>query len=643
MRLWIFLFYLGMLNPVYSQFGYEAKRCIEKATGKNISYYGSYTSDTCFYLINKNISDSIIKGCLTKISEPINYKFISDNKFLIIDSLGFFNYYQTDSKINRVEINVNYLSLRNPKKIFILKNGFHYINDTQVEDTLYFVPRNWNNQKTVKLAYIRVEDFILNKYNNGYIHINELRKYISTNNLSIYELYYDTLKYKFSEFEEVYFDENSFDYYLYDTLKLKKDEKKYQDYVAPRMIVSLNDTNNQLFYLPESILKFRNVKKITFNIGPKDGYWIPEGTESLNKLNEFNLNCYLPEREKRRILENKNLKKLSYFYNPQDIGFDKKLPKEFFRLDSLESILINPQIKNLVRLRKMNNLKEIKFVTWGGLLPEYDEYDTINFVRRLSNEDKKWKKQYRKFYKLQKSGLLKIPDYILNTYPQIFKWYAFFGIVKLRRSPHLKYVDSTILLVPSHSTKNYKYKPKSFYNSKLISTLQICSINSEVWHSKVNYNKIYKHNYILIDNQQKLSKEEIELIIEKNFGSDLKKVQKDSLFNLKFTFIKIPKKIRHLNYVKQIKYGNNIRFNNYNAPIVFSKYYLKMEALNEIKLYVGDTLIKEKRPVWRQEAIANDKYDNEDLSVFSQIDAADFEIIDKLRKKGVKVYYEKIY
>jgi hypothetical protein len=390
--------------------------------------------------------------------------------------------------------------------------------------------------------------------------------------------------------------------------------------------------------MPSSILKFKNAKYMGFDGDKNSRIWIPEGFEKLTKLKGMGYNCFIPEREKKRILENKNLEHLSYYYPYEQSKFEKELPNEVFDLDSLKTIYINSDLKNILKLRKMKSLENISL--YGPIQSKYSTYDTLKYEFVLSDEDKKWIKQHKKLNRLLNAGLLKYYYGGVETNRfGVLKDPNFYGFSKLYYAPAKELPYSSIILNPA-TAKYYEYHGKRFFVSDSIKTLKIELFGFNSWQHPIN-KELYRNNFIFHHNIQNMSKSDKKEILNKFFSSDIRNANEDTLFHLKFTFKGLPHQIRHLDHVELITMGRDIRTFDYDTPFVFSKYFLRMRALKEIRLYVYD--YNEGSDFDKIIVQLNDRYDNEDLSAFKGVDEAEHVIIRKLRKNGVKVYYEKIY
>lgn len=645
MRIWMLILCITVINTsvIGQNKVIDFRNCLWQKGFELIEV--SSLRDTIAYIIPPSVPDSVIQNCLSQEYDLFaNKKYKERNPYC-------FNCHLYDPVENNhyPQVKLNYKN----EELWLEIGDFSPLKNFQ--NNLYFTVSYPRHFPIRTIAIAKDPDYEMNWENKPRIYYSDKKKaynYLKKRDqFKYYELHHDTIKLSYADFEYVVFEEGCFNRMELDTIPMLPNDTlhysidQYDNYLISR---AYKDDQRKYYYMPSSILKFKNAKILDFrnnkySVGYTDHpMWIPKGFETLNNLKHFGHICFIPDREKKRILQNKNLKYLSYYYPSQYIKFEKELPDELFEMDSLKSIQVNGDVKNIMKLRKIENLEKI--FLYGPIHSNYT-YDTINYEFILSEDDKKWIKQHKKLYKLYEMGLL---QYSPHGYPidmrfKILDDVGLYGYSKLYSAPAENLPYTTLVLSP-HSTKNYEYHGKRFFVSDSIKTLEIKLCGRTHWQNVYNfeYKEFYRHCYFFVNDVEKIDRIEKQEIKNRFFSSELEK--EDSLFHLKFTFRELPQQVKHLDHVEQITMGKSGEcFDFYDTRFVFSKYFLDMKALKEVKLYVSDTLIKERRQVWRQEAIANDKYDSEDLSVFSQINAAEFKIIDKLRKKGVKVYYEKIY
>lgn len=632
MRQLFSILFLCVIFQVYGQYKAELQvaACFNNKSGIN-TYY-KQINDTMVFILPNSLPDTAILTCLSQeylqLSEMVyREKRKFDLTFTLLNPLK-------DKKYTNTFLGPDL----NEKKLKIK----YYREIEDFEDTLYFTSTEWYRYSFRTIAIVKREDtnFIFNR--DPYFRPKSTNFLTNENRVAYYQLHYDTLKLTFSDFESVHFEEGCFDGMELDTIPFSPNDTinySIDKYDYDLHTSAYKDARRQYHYMPPSILKFINAKTMYFakhlgNIGYDElNMWIPKEFYKLDKLLHFYHNIFIPEREKKRILKNKNLEYLSYFYPPEQDKFEKKLPEEVFEMDSLRSIYISGDVKNILKLRKMKSLEEIGIYKY--INPINKTYDTTTFEFVLSDEDRKWMKQHKKLYKLHKDGLLNIGGFGENKFGQLEDvWY--YGFSKLYHAPVKKIPFFTMVLNP-YNTKYLEYHGKRFFVSDSIKTLKLEIFGMNEWQNPNLSAKWYRNYFIFHQNVRNMSDSDRQEIIDRYYFADVKRAEDNSLQNIKFTFRELPKQIRHLDDVEQI----TMKGYDYDFPFVFSKYFLRMKSLKEIKLLVGGyTEGSEFDEIMTK---LNDKYDNEDFSKFQGIDEKEHDIIRKLRKKGVKVYYEKQY
>lgn len=596
----------------------------------------SSIQDTIAYIIPNSVPDSVILNCLSQeYIQFANGKYKERNPHCYNCHL-----YDPIQNNHYPQVKLNYKE----KAQWLEISDFSPLKNFQ--NNLYFTVSYPRHFPIRTIAIAKDPDYEIqwkNKSSKSHYLVKKEYKYLKKRDqFNYYELHHDTIKLSYADFKYVLFERGCFNRMELDTIPfLPNDTIHYSidKYDYDLHTSAYKDARRQYHYMPSSILKFQNAKIMHFEMGlyNKLNVWIPRDFHQLEKIESFGYNIFIPEKEKKRILKNKNFKHLSYYYPFELNKFEKELPDELFEMDSLKTIYINGDVKNIMKLRKMRSLEKIHIYKY--INPLKKTYDTTAFEFVLSEEDKKWMKQHKKLYKLHKVGLL--GNYFGGFQMDRFKtlkdvW--FYGFSKLYYAPAKELPYSTIVLNPA-TIKNFEYHGKRFFVSDSIKTLKLEIFGMNEWQNPNLSAEWYRNYFIFHQNVKNMSDSDKQEIIDKYYLLDVKRAEENSLQHVKITFRNLPKQIRHLDDVERITMSGY----DYDFPFVFSKFFLKMKALKEIKLYVRDNSIKERRYPWRQEAIDSDKYDNKDLSKFKGIDEKEYEIIRKLRKKGVNVYYEKIY